>query len=325
MQFALRKYWYFYIPIVGGTMVNQLFIKWFNNPIYFRFSFFILLIISCILNHFIFNGDGNYYILYVLSVVALGIGFYNKPVWFLIFLTVIVVTCRYIFIPESEANVGTFLIHFFTYLVITAISTGLMKYVQKVKNDNLELTIALANALDSRDNYTKNHSENVAKYSVLIAEKMNLPKTSCDIIRKGALLHDIGKIGIPEHILVKNGRLTEEEYEVIKNHPVIGHKMIQHVGDFTNNGVLDIVLYHHERFDGNGYPSGLKGKEIPLFARIVAVADTFDAMRTKRVYRDEIDLKTTLHEIERNKGTQFDPEIVDTFLSLFNSEKIRKT
>lgn len=269
-------------------------------------------------------GDNNFYILYIFSVIALGIGFYNMPALFLIIFTIIVVTCRYFFIPESEPNLGIFLIHFFTYLVITAISAGLMKYIQKVKKDNLELTIALANALDSRDNYTKYHSENVAKYSVLIAEKMKLPKISCDIIQKGALLHDIGKIGIPEHILKKNGRLTGEEFEVIKSHPVIGHKMIQHIGDFTNNGVLDIVLYHHERYDGNGYPTGLKGKQIPLFARIVAVADSFDAMTTNRVYRDKIDLKTTLNEIERNKGTQFDPDIVDIFLSLFENDSFRK-
>lgn len=192
-----------------------------------------------------------------------------------------------------------------------------MKYVHKVREDELELTTVLANALDSRDSYTLNHSENVAKYSVQIAEKLKLSKDCCAIIRKGALLHDIGKIGISEHILMKNGKLTNEEYEEIKTHPTIGYNMIKHVADFHKNGILDMVLYHHERYDGKGYPAGLKGNQIPLYARIAAVADTFDAMTTKRVYREELSLDYTLNEIQKNKGTQFDPDIVDAFLSLF--------
>ncbi|HEY4550895.1 MAG TPA: HD-GYP domain-containing protein [Bacillus sp. (in: firmicutes)] len=197
-----------------------------------------------------------------------------------------------------------------------------MKSIQKVKEDNLELIITLANALDSRDPYTLHHSENAAKYSVQIAEKMKLPKDHCEIIREGALLHDIGKIGIPEHILMKSEKLTDEEYEIIKSHPTIGYKMIKHVANFHKNGILDIVLYHHERYDGKGYPTRLKGNQIPLFARIVSVADTFDAMTSRRVYRNEIDLEYTLKEIHRNRGTQFDPEIVDVFLSLFEQDNI---
>lgn len=132
------------------------------------------------------------------------------------------------------------------------------------------------------------------------------------------------KSGFPEHILMKTGRLTEDEYEIIKSHTTIGYEMIKHIGDFHHNGVLDIVLYHHERYDGKGYPTGLKDRQIPLFARIVAVADTFDAMTTKRVYRDEIELESTLNEIRKNKGTQFDPEIVDIFLSLFVYQPLTK-
>lgn len=302
-------------------MTNKLFNRQLYNPIFFRYSFFIILTLSVILNGIILQSDSHFYIFYIFSVIFLGIGFYNKPIWFLILLTVIVVTCRYFLIPDSTSDIGIFLIHLFTYLIITIISSGLMKYVQKVKEDNLELTTALANALDSRDSYTLHHSENVAKYSVQIAEKMQLPKVDCEIIRKGALLHDIGKIGIPEHILMKNGKLTDEEYEIIKSHPTLGHNMIKHVGDFHKNGILDIILYHHERYDGKGYPTGLKGNQIPLFARIVAVADTFDAMTTKRVYREELNFEYTLGVIRENKGAQFDPEIVDIFLSLFEQEK----
>ncbi|WP_237562795.1 HD-GYP domain-containing protein [Bacillus dakarensis] len=195
-----------------------------------------------------------------------------------------------------------------------------MKSVQKIKVDNLELTTALANALDSRDPYTLNHSENVAKYAVQIAEKMGLPKASCEILRKGSLLHDTGKIGIQEHVLMKNGKLTDEEYEIIKSHPTIGFNMVKHISDFHSNGVLDIILYHHERYDGKGYAKGLKGEQIPLFARIVAVADTFDAMTSKRVYREKLDLAFTLNVIRNNKGTQFDPYIADVFLALFEDQ-----
>jgi putative nucleotidyltransferase with HDIG domain len=299
-------------------LLNRLF----NNPTYFRNGFIGLLLFSVILNSFLLQGDNQLYILYIFSVIFLGIGFFNKPVWLLALLTLIVVVCRYFFIPEPESHLGIFLIHLLTYLLITLISASLMKYIQKVKEDNLELTTALANALDSRDAYTMHHSANVAKYSMQIAEKMNLSKENCEIIHKGALLHDIGKIGIPEHILKKNKKLTSEEYEIIKSHPKIGYEMIEHVGSFHNNGILDIVLYHHERYDGKGYPLGLKGNQIPLYARIVAVADTFDAMTTKRVYRDKLSLDYTLHEIWKNKGSQFDPEVVDVFLSLFDRQLI---
>ncbi|MCM3388471.1 HD-GYP domain-containing protein [Ureibacillus chungkukjangi] len=292
------------------------------NPLYFRYCFYFVFSLAVILNSIIIHGGSNFYILYIFSVIFLGIGFYDKPLWFLILLTFIIVTCRFFLITDSTSTFGVFLIHFLTYLIIMLISTGLMKYVQKVEEDNLELTIALANALDSRDHYTLHHSENVAKYSVQIARKLNLPNLSCEIIRKGALLHDIGKIGIPENILTKQDKLTDEEYEIIKNHPILGHNMIKHIVNFHKNGVLDIVLYHHERYDGNGYPMGLKGKQIPLFARIVAIADSFDAMTTKRVYRDELDLEYAINEIRKNKGKQFDPELVEVFLSLFDQNNL---
>lgn len=130
-----------------------------------------------------------------------------------------------------------------TYFLIALITSQLMKYVQKVKRYELKLNAALANALDSRDSHTLHHSENVAKYSILIAEKMKLSKDCCDIIRKGTLLHDIGKIGIPEHILMKNGKLTDEEYEIIKSHPLIGYEMIKHFGNYQKS-LKCILLYY---------------------------------------------------------------------------------
>lgn len=297
-----------------------------KKPLFFRYGFFTLLIFSVVLNSAFINGNDNLYILYIFTVIFLGIGFFNKPTWILILFTVIVVVCRYFLIPDgSNYNIGSFLIYLFTYLLITLISSGLMNYVQKVKDDHLKFITVLTKALDSRDTYTMHHSENVAKYAVQIAERLKLPEEYCEIIRKGALLHDLGKIGIPEHVLMKNGRLNDEEYKIIKDHPTIGYNMLKHLTDFHSNGILDIVLYHHERYDGKGYPKGLRGKQIPLFARIVAVADTFDAMTTKRIYRKQIDLKNTINEIKKHKGTQFDPEIVDVFLDLFeNHQQLEK-
>nr|WP_263324317.1 HD-GYP domain-containing protein [Neobacillus sp. Marseille-Q6967] len=280
----------------------------------------ILMLFGIILNGFILTNETNFYVLYIFSSIFLGIGFYNLPTWSIVFLTAIVVSCRFFLIPETSHNLETFLAYLFTYLLITFISVGLMKNAQKVREDNLALTKALANALDSRDTYTLHHSENVTRYAVEIAKKMNLSKDMCNTIRIGGLLHDIGKIGIPENILNKPDKLTDDEYSIIKLHPTIGYEMIKHITTFKDNGVLDIVLYHHERYDGTGYPIGLKGDQIPLAARIVAVADTFDAMSSKRVYRNELDLEYILNEIRRNKGSQFDPRIVDIFLSLFEHE-----
>ncbi|WP_445492695.1 HD-GYP domain-containing protein [Niallia sp. 03133] len=296
-------------------------IKLLNHPSYFRYSFFILLIASILLNSFIHSDKSYFFILFIISVIFLGIGYFDKPAWFLIFFTVLVVACRFFLIPEKEDNVFTFTIYLVTYLLITFISVALMKNFQTVKKDNLDLITALANALDSRDAYTLHHSQNVARFAVEIAKSMNLSKDLCNIIHIGGLLHDIGKIGISEYILSKPGKLTDEEFELIKSHPKIGYDIIKHVESFHKNGVLDIILYHHERYDGTGYPRGLKGNQIPLVSRIVAIADTFDALTSKRVYRKELHLEYALNEILKNKGTQFDPEIVDVFLRLFNKNK----
>jgi putative nucleotidyltransferase with HDIG domain len=293
--------------------------KWLENPALFRYGFFILMLLNYILffNHF----DQNHlYVFYILATIFLGIGFYNKPPLFLILLTTLVVISRYLHAPELTTLISLLLLEA-TYIIIMFISVSLMKSNQKIKEDHLELILALSKALDSRDTYTSNHSTNVARYASEIAKKMKLPQNDIEIIYKGGILHDIGKIGIPENILLKPGSLTCEEYHIIKNHPKIGYEMIKHVSDFNETGVLDIVLYHHERYDGKGYPRGLSGTDIPLFARIMAIADSFDAMTSKRVYRNEIDLENTLIEIKRNKGTQFDPEITEVFLSFFNNDK----
>jgi putative nucleotidyltransferase with HDIG domain len=289
-----------------------------NKPSYFRWGFFMMMAINFIF-YFLHIGQDQLYVFYIIATIFMGIGFFNKSYFFLLMVTTLVVTSRF-FQSDGPKNLPDYLILELSYFIIMYISVGLMKHAQKISKDNFELILALSNALDSRDSSTYHHSYNVAKYAVEIAKKMKLPDAMIDVVYKGGLLHDIGKIGVPENILNKAGRLTNDEYTAIKEHPVIGHDMIKHVADFGGNGILDIVLYHHERYDGKGYPKGLKQHEIPLTARIMALADSFDAMTSKRVYRDEIGLENALLEIRRNKGKQFDPEITDVFLSLFDKE-----
>ncbi len=210
-----------------------------------------------------------------------------------------------------------------------------MKTIQDI-NKKLEKTYAdledayrgtvetLRLAVDAKDSYTKNHSDRVSYYSVLIGKELGLSEEDIRTLRDGGLFHDIGKIGIPDSILQKPGKLTDEEYDDIKNHPSIGAKIIAPAKIFNN--ILPIVKHHHERYDGKGYPSSLKGEEIPLFARIVCVADSFDAMTSDRSYRPRFTLVKALDELENCKGIQFDPVIVDAFVHALreNMETVEK-
>ncbi len=194
--------------------------------------------------------------------------------------------------------------------------TKKLKYaLQALRNSYLEILKVLVATLDARDVETEGHSERVVELSLKIAEKMGI--TDRDFLRDlrlGALLHDIGKIGIPDRILRKEDKLTPQEWEIMKEHVLIGYKIVSTV-DFLK-GASEIVLYHHERWDGKGYPHGLKGDEIPLGARIFAVADAFDAMIQDRVYRKAISPEKAREEIRRNSGAQFDPKVVEAFLSI---------
>ncbi len=182
-----------------------------------------------------------------------------------------------------------------------------------------ETVMAIANAVDAKDVRTHQHSMRVAEYAVLIAREMNCFKwwrrsKELSSLRKAAQMHDIGKIAIPDSVLNKVGRLTDDEYAKMKSHVIRGAEILK---DFTLvEHVVDGTKYHHERYDGRGYPDGLKGEEIPLFGRIIAVADTFDAMTSNRVYRNHMDTDYVMNEMKRGRGTQFDPEALDAFFRL---------
>lgn len=172
---------------------------------------------------------------------------------------------------------------------------------------------AIADIIDAKDSYTKGHSVRVADCSRWIAEELGWKKDEIASLHQTALLHDVGKVGVPDKILLKNDFLTAEEMEVMKNHTVIGYNILKDI-----SGLKDIELgarYHHERYDGAGYPDGLKGEEIPLIARIICLADAFDAMSSNRCYRNCLSSEKIKNEILTCRGAQFDPDIVDAFMT----------
>ncbi|MEM4409182.1 MAG: response regulator [Candidatus Caldarchaeum sp.] len=169
-------------------------------------------------------------------------------------------------------------------------------------------------ALDLREKETGFHSFRVTEYALTLARRLNLPEDTLSNIAKGALLHDIGKIGVPDSILLKPDKLTPEEWEIMKKHPILGYELIKNIKFLKD--ATKLVLYHHERFDGRGYPYGLKGSDIPLEARIFSVADALDAITTDRVYRKAMSFEDASRIIRDASGSQFDPAIVEVFSNI---------
>ncbi len=191
------------------------------------------------------------------------------------------------------------------------------KTIENSENKNLkDLISCLISVEEAKDSYTAHHSERVREYSELIARFLGLSESSISLITHAAHLHDIGKIGIRDNVLTKPGKLTDEEFEIIKQHPVIGAKILMQ-SNYTHE-MVQIVLHHHERYDGRGYPEGLKGENIPIGARVIAIADSIDAMTSKRVYRDAMSLDYCREEIEKNLGKMYDPAIGKVVLEHWN-------
>lgn len=200
--------------------------------------------------------------------------------------------------------------------IITKINEELKDKNQELEKAYLESIQTLRYTVEAKDSYTRGHSDRVADFSVLIGKYLNLSEDDLKILRIGGLFHDIGKIGVPDSILLKEAKLTDEEYSEIKNHPSIGKQILSNASIFAD--MIPIVYHHHEKYNGTGYPTGLSGEDIPLFARIAAVADTFDAMTTKRSYRNALPLEVVRAEIEKCSGTQFDPAIAKVFLDILD-------
>ncbi len=200
---------------------------------------------------------------------------------------------------------------------IQKINVELKDTYEKLEQAYLESIQTLRYTVEAKDTYTRGHSDRVSELSVLIGKHLGLSEEDLKTLQIGGLFHDIGKIGVPDTILQKESKLTDDEYSEIKNHPSIGAHILSSATIFKD--IIPIVKHHHERYDGHGYPSQLAGENIPYLARITAVADTFDAMTSKRSYRDALSLETVISEFERCKGTQFDPKIADVFLDMIRN------
>ena len=201
---------------------------------------------------------------------------------------------------------------------IKKINEELSDAKEQLEKAYLESIETLRYTVEAKDTYTKGHSDRVSEFACLIGKKMGLDDDELKKLKIGGLFHDIGKIGIPDSILLKESKLTNEEYSEIKHHPDIGAHILSNATIFKD--IIPIVKHHHERYDGKGYPSNLKGEEIPLLARITAVADSFDAMSSRRTYRDNLELKVIMDEIKKNEGTQFDPKVAEVFLDILKNE-----
>lgn len=212
------------------------------------------------------------------------------------------------------ASTISLLMLFMTYEV--ECSQVLVKNERKLLN---EVIAALAEAVDAKDTYTRGHSGRVAVYARMLAERMELTNQEIERVYRMALLHDVGKIGIPDAVLNKPGKLTDEEFALIKSHTVRGGDILGKVQSMPE--LSDGARWHHERFDGRGYPDGMRGEDIPLEARIICVADCYDAMTSDRVYRKHLSQEVVRREIEANTGTQFDPQIARLMLEIIDEDK----
>ncbi len=201
-----------------------------------------------------------------------------------------------------------------------AIAIENARLYQDLKQNFFNSIQALAYALEAKDPYTRGHSEVVAQYSIRIAHQFGFSGEQIEQLRQMCLLHDIGKIGIVADILEKHGIPNKDEWRLVRKHPLIGDTIVGPLN--LPSGIRSVIRNHHERFDGRGYPDGLMGGQIPLEARIVAVADAYEAMVSTRPYREAMSSNQALTELDQNAGTQFDPQVVKVFKSLIRSETI---
>ena len=233
---------------------------------------------------------------------------------------------------EAEIEIAVLLVSFWAcyraaklYEQITSESSRNSKKLaeknEQVQKITLQIVSTIAHALDARDGYTQGHSMRVSVYASTIARELGMSAEEVENIRNVALLHDIGKIGVPDSVLNKPGRLTDEEFEMMKQHPSVGGEILKDID--TIPGIEIGTRYHHERYGGGGYPSGLQGESIPYIARIIAVADAYDAMTSNRVYRNHLSEEQVISELERCSGTQFDPNIAQVAVRLLREGRMK--
>lgn len=218
-----------------------------------------------------------------------------------------------VYAEQAGAVVSSLYLCFMTQLQ----NKKLIEANEAIRQNYLEMVDAIRKMVDAKDYYTRGHSDRVSFYAVRIAREMGKDEAYIESLKVAGLFHDIGKIRIPDTILRKDGRLTDDEYEQIKKHPGYGRELLSSVSSFR--GLLPIIESHHEWYNGKGYPNGTAGSDIPEQARIIGVADAFDAMTSQRTYRDSYTLKQASFELYRGRGTQFDPDIADIFLKILEN------
>lgn len=238
-------------------------------------------------------------------------------------------TIGVIYVESDDFEEGLKLLEIFSSQAASSLNNAFLHSLVNIKNEELNKTYdelketymdtieALRLAVDAKDVYTRGHSDRVAYYAVKIGEAYGLSQKELDMLKAGGVFHDVGKIGTADDILLKTERLDDKEYYEIKRHPVKGAHILSAVSMFRD--VVPLVKYHHERVDGTGYPEGLKGDEIPFLARIISVADAFDAMTSDRLYRSKLQLEDAKNQLMKGAGTQFDAEVVHTFIKLLDN------
>jgi|LSQX01.2.fsa_nt_gb putative nucleotidyltransferase with HDIG domain len=234
-----------------------------------------------------------------------------------------------LYVESSKFDEGLRLLEIYSIQAASSINNAFLHSLINMKKDELDRTYkelktrymdtieALRLTVDAKDIYTRGHSDRVSYYAVKLGEAFGLSEEEKEFLKVGGIFHDIGKIGTADDILFKTDKLSFNEYEEIKKHPLRGSYILSAISMFKD--VVPIVKYHHERYDGNGYPEGLKGEEIPLLARILSVADAFDAMTTDRKYRSKLKLKDAMEQFKTHSGTQFDPVVVEKLLDMMGS------
>jgi HD-GYP domain-containing protein (c-di-GMP phosphodiesterase class II) len=229
-----------------------------------------------------------------------------------------------IHLPKGRSGFSDYDLKFLNILCgQSAITVENIKLYESVENFYLEMVQTLARIIDAKDSYTGDHALRARNRAVKLAKALNMPDQMVKYIEYAALLHDIGKIGIDPRILLKPGRLSPEEYDEIKKHPMIGYQILSPIEFLAP--VAQMVLYHQEWYNGSGYPEGLKGEEIPIGSRIVATIDAWDAMTSDRPYRKALSRDIAIEELKKGAGKQFDPKVVDAFLKLEEEEYNKKT
>jgi putative nucleotidyltransferase with HDIG domain len=232
--------------------------------------------------------------------------------------------------PENDFSEAYKLLEIYAAQAASSLNNAFLHSLVNMKNEELNRTYeqlrvrymdtieALRQVVDTKDEYTRGHSDRVSYYSVIIGREFNFSNDDIELLRVSGLFHDVGKMGITDDILFKSEKLSLNEYDEIKKHPTKGARILSAISMFKD--VVPIVKYHHERIDGNGYPEGLKGTQIPFMARIVSVADAFDAMMSNRHYRSKMDLNSAVKQLIDGAGTQFDAEIVKKFINIIKNQ-----